>query len=314
MRTTAILAAASIAALVATIANVPAASAQQSRADDEKAVRLEVGAFTKAANAHDAKALAALFAPEGEIVNEEGHALQGREAIEKTFAALFEANPNLQINISIQSIRFVSPAVAIEDGTSTTTHRSGPGAEHNRYTVVRVKQDGRWQIASARDLPDEEAEAGDELEQLGWMVGQWVNESPEALVVTSYRWDDQRHSILGEFKVQVGGRPAMTGTQRISWDPAAKKLHSWVFDSEGGFGEGLWTRNGNQWVVKVAGTRRDGSAASATRIITQVTKDRMTWRSRDRVAGNEVLPEAAEIVIVRRPPPPASQAPGAKGQ
>ena len=176
-----------------------------------------------------------------------------------------------------------------------------------------MKQDGRWQIASARDLPDEEAEAGDELEQLGWLVGQWVNESPEALVATSYRWDDQRHAILGEFKVQVGGRPAMTGTQRIGWDPVAKKLHSWVFDSQGGFGEGLWTRNGNQWIVKTTGTRGDGNGASATRIITQVTKDRMTWQSHDRVVGGELQPDVEKIVIVRRPPPPAPPRAGQQG-
>ena len=63
MRTTVIMAAVLIAALMATTASVKAASAEPSRADDEKAIRLEVDAFTKASNAHDAKALAALFAP-----------------------------------------------------------------------------------------------------------------------------------------------------------------------------------------------------------------------------------------------------------
>jgi uncharacterized protein (TIGR02246 family) len=302
--------AALIAALMATMANVKAASAEPSRSDDEKAIRLEVGAFAKASNAHDAKALAALFTPDGEIVNQQGHVLAGREAIEQTFAANFEANPKLRINISVQSIRFVSPSVAIEDGVSTVTREPGATAEHNRYTVVHVKQDGRWLAASARDLPDEESEAGEELGQLGWLIGEWVNESPDAVVFTSYRWDADRHSILSDFHVQVGGRPAMTGSQRISWDPVAKKLHSWVFDSEGGFGEGVWTRNGNQWIVKMTGTRRDGSVASATHVTTQMGNDRMTWQSRDRVVGSDLLPNVAEIVIVRRPPPPGAKTPG----
>ena len=136
-----------------------------------------------------------------------------------------------------------------------------------------------------------------------------MNESPEALVVTSYRWDDQRHSILSEFKVQVGGRPAMTGTQRIGWDPVAKKLHSWVFDSEGGFDEGLVDPQRQPVDRQMTGTRRDGNVASATHVITQVTKDRMTWQSRDRVVGDELLPDIGEIVIVRRPPPPGPQSP-----
>ncbi len=306
MRTMVIMAIVLITALMATTVRVKADSSEPSRADDEKAIRLVVDAFTKASNAHDAKALAALFAPGGELVNEEGHAVQGREAIEQTFTAMFQAHPKLQFSVSIHSIRFVSPSVAIEDGTSAITRKSEPGVEHNRYTVVHVKQDGRWQMASARDLPDEETAASDEIGQLGWLIGQWVNEGPGALVITSYRWDGGRRSILSEFDIQVGGRRAMTGSQRISWDPATKKLHSWVFDSEGGFAEGVWTRNGNQWIVKMTGTRRDGSVASSTNVTTQVTKDRMTWQSRDRVFGDDLRPNIGEIVIVRKPPQPGS--------
>ena len=94
------------------------------------------------------------------------------------------------------------------------------------------------------------------------MIGDWVDESPEALVMTSYRWTDNQCYILSEFKVQIGGRPMMTGSQRIGWDPLAKKIRSWVFDSEGGFGEGIWTREGNRWIVKRTGVTRDGKIAS----------------------------------------------------
>jgi uncharacterized protein (TIGR02246 family) len=304
-----IAAAALVAAVMATMGNVRAASPEQSRTDDENAIRLNVEAFTKAANAHDAKGLAALFAPGGELVNQEGHVLSGREAIERTFAAIFQSHPKMRLGVAVQSIRFVSPSAAIEEGTSTIMNTSGEGTERSRYMVVHVKEDGRWQMASARDLPDEETSGADELAKLEWLIGQWVDESPTALVMTSYRWDADRRAILSEFKIQVGGRPAMTGSQRISWDPSTKKLHSWVFDSEGGFAEGVWTRNGNQWIVKMTGTRRDGSVASATNVTTRVAKDRMTWQSHDRVVGDEVLPNIEEIVIVRKPPQPGTSAP-----
>ena len=35
----------------------------------------------------------------------------------------------------------------------------------------------------------------------------------------------------------------------------------------------------------------------------------MTWQSRDRVVGDEVLPNIDEIVIVRKPPQPGVSAP-----
>ncbi len=280
--------------------NAPA----QSRDVDEKAIRLAAEAFAKAYNAGDAKTLAALFAADGEIVNEEGENIQGQAAIERVFATILQTHPKSQIEVSVQSVRFVGSSVAIEDGRTTVTHQLGEAAEHNRYTVVHVKQDGAWRMASARDLPDEEGSAAEELEQLAWLIGDWVDESPDALVITSYRWADDHRVILSEFKVQIGGRPAMTGTQRIGWDPLAKTLHSWAFDTEGGYAEGVWTRSGNQWIVKMTGVTRDGKPASATNITTRVAKDRMTWQSRDRVVGGETQPNIEELPIVRKPPQP----------
>ena len=39
--------------------------------------------------------------------------------------------------------------------------------------------------------------------------------------------------------------------QVIGWDPAAKQVRSWVFDSGGGIGEGIWTKQGDKWIKKV---------------------------------------------------------------
>ena len=275
----------------------------QTRQDDEKAIRAVVEAFTKAYNAGDAKTAATLFLANGELVNEEGESIQGQAAIEHVFNDIFQAHPKSQIQVSIQSIRFVSDSLAIEDGTTTVTRASDQPVVRNRYTVVHAKQDGKWRMASARDLPDEPS-GSDEIKQLGWMIGQWIDESPTALVLTSYRWADEGRTIVSEFKIQVGGRPTMTGTQRIGWDPLAKKLHSWVFDSEGGTAEGVWTRNGNQWIIKMSGVTHDGETASSTNVITMKTKDRMTWQSRDRVVGDETKPNVEEIAIVREPPKP----------
>jgi uncharacterized protein (TIGR02246 family) len=272
--------------------------------EDEQAIRLTAANFVKAYNAGDAKAVAALFMERGEIVNEEGESVQGQAAIEQAFAEIFKAHPKSQIKVTIQSIRFVSPTVAMEDGTSTVTHPSGERAEQNRYSVVHVKQEGGWRMASARDLPDEEASASEEIKQLGGLIGEWVSESPSELVIASYRWADDRRSILSEFKVQIGGRPARSGSERIAWDPLTKKLHCWVVNSEGGLAEGAWTRNGNQWLIKMSGVTGDGKPASSTNVLTRVAKHRMTWQSRDRVIGDEVMPNIEGISIVRKPPKP----------
>jgi uncharacterized protein (TIGR02246 family) len=291
--------------LVAALTAIASAQEKtQGRSEDETAIRQVVDMFAKAYNGGDAKAIAALFLPEGEIVNEQGDVSQGREAIERVFGEVFKAHAKSEIKVSIQSLRFLGPSVAMEDGVTTVIHEPGQPAERSRYTVVHVKQDGAWRMASARDLPDEAASAEEELKQLQWLIGDWVDESPSAMVVTSYRWGEGRRSLLSEFKVQIGGRPEMTGTQRIAWDPLLKKVRSWTFDSAGGFAEGVWTRDGDQWTVKSTGITPDGKPASATNVVTRTAKDRMTLRSRDRVVGGEKTPDIEEIPIVRKPPKP----------
>jgi hypothetical protein len=97
----------------------------------------------------------------------------------------------------------------------------------------------------------------------------------------------------------------------IGWDPQAQQIKSWVFDSEGGHGEGLWTRTtDNQWVVKASGVLHDGRTTSATHVHTVLNKDAVKTNSTDRIIGGEVAPDILDVVMVRKPPRPAETAPG----
>lgn len=279
-------------------------SAVQKRPEDERAIRQTVEAFVKSYNDHNATAIASLFTPEGMTADEDGNVVKGREAIEKVFSGIFKEHPKTRIEDTIESIRFIGPAEAIEDGTATITHDKATPAEKGRYRVVHVKRDGKWQMASATDLPKDAWAGEDQLKQLEGLIGDWVDESPDALVLTSYRWTDNHRFILSQFTVQIGGRPAMTGTQRIGWDPLKKTLRSWVFDTEGGFADGLWTRDANKWLVKLSGITRDGKTASATHVIALAGKDRLILQTVDRMVGNEKMPDGEKILIVRRPPAP----------
>ena len=94
----------------------------------------------------------------------------------------------------------------------------------------------------------------------------------------------------------------LSGTQRIGWDPLKRQFKTWIFDSEGGHGEGFYTRNGDQWVVKAEGVRPDGQHASATNIITRLGKDRMSWQSTENTVGDSAVPGIDEFIVVRKPP------------
>ena len=287
-----------------TVAQAPAKTAEQ---PDEAAIRRVVDAFTKAYNAGDSKAIGALFSPDAEIISEDGTAQQGREMIEAEFSNVFKDHPKSRIEVEVKSIWFVNPTVAIEEGTSVVTHDPSEPSERSRYEVVHVKTADKWQMASARDLPDDTTSAEEQLKQLHWLIGDWVDESPDALVRSSYRWTDNHRFILGDFTVNIKGGLSMTGTQRIGWDPLAKTIRSWVFDSEGGFVEGSWSRDGDQWIIKMTGVSNDGKPASSTSTMTPLPnqKHHMTWESRDRVVGGEKTPNIGPIVITREPPKPS---------
>jgi len=281
----------------------PSADAK-GRADDEKAIRESVTAFTAAFQKGDAKAIAALFTEDGEAVDAEGGTIQGRESIAEHYGARFAGSSGDKLETAVESIKFLAPGVARETGVTQHTPSGGSSPTSRRYTAIHVKQGGSWLVASLRELLDKEVSHHERLKELDWLVGDWVEESEDAVVTTSVAWADNDNFLLRSFDVRVKGKPALSGTQRIGWDPLTEQIKSWVFDSRGGYGEGLWMRSSNQWVIKASGVRPDGRTATATQVLTFVNKDTLRWKSIDRTLGEEIVPEIDEITMVRKPPQP----------
>jgi uncharacterized protein (TIGR02246 family) len=284
-------------------------SQQQSKTEvipskDESVVRGNIEAFVRAFNAGDAKAMSDLFAPNAQIVDDEGKTTLGREAIEKVFAAIIAEKPRPQMAVDIESIRFIGDALAIETGISKVTRAATEPADVDHYTAVHIKtRDGRWLMGFVRDTPGTELTNYERLKPLEWLIGDWIDEGRESIVLTSYTWAPNTNIILGENKVRMQGRDAMDISQRIGWDPLTKRIKSWQFDTEGGHGESVWTHAGDHWVTKVTGVRRDGVPSSSTNLITPTSKESYTWRSTDHVVGTQLVP-STEVKIVRKPPEP----------
>jgi uncharacterized protein (TIGR02246 family) len=281
------------------------ANARPAPSGDEAAIRASIDAFVQAFQKGDAHALAAMFARDGEAVDAEGHAIHGREALEAHYARRFADSPSTKIKSDVERITVVAPGVARVIGRSQLAPSEGaPEAATSRHSAIIVKHEGRWLVASLRELADPATGPHEHLKELEWMVGDWVEETEDAVVHTNVSWVDRKNFLLRTFDVRVKGKPDVTGTQRIGWDPLTKQIKSWVFDDQGGHGEGLWMRSGDQWVIKATGVRPDGRTATATQVITYVNKDTLRWKSIDRTHGDEIVDEVAEVVMVRKPPAP----------
>ncbi|OAI41358.1 hypothetical protein AYO40_03325 [Planctomycetaceae bacterium SCGC AG-212-D15] len=280
-----------------------AAKLAADRSADESAIRANVARFVKAYNAGDAKALAALFTSDGQIEDKQGNVSEGQDAIAKTFGELFAETPDRQLEVFVEAIRFIGADLAIETGSTKETTSPNEPPQYDRYTVLHVKRDGKWQMAAARDEEGPVGTPHERLLPLAWLVGEWVDDGGSTVVNSSCRWSKDGNFLLQDFKVKVNGRDTTNISQRIAWDPLAKRIRSWVFDSEGGFGESSWTRDGDGWIIKAAAVRPDGTTASATNRVIPAGRDAYVWRSMDRVVGDEVEP-SLEVKVVRKPPQP----------
>jgi uncharacterized protein (TIGR02246 family) len=277
-----------------------ARSAEQEK--QEAAIRASVDRFTEAYNAHNAEAIASLFLPQAQIIDDENNTVQGRDNIQALFADVFAEQPETGIEVQIESIRFIGTQLALETGSTVTVPPEGQTPESGRYSVLHVLMDGKWQMAVVRDVPDEPTHR-DRLEVLAWLVGDWVDESPEGRVSTTCRWSDDGSFLLQEITVHQATEEVMKISQRIGWDPLRKQFRAWVFDSEGGFGESFWTETETGWLMRANSVNTDGTLASATNHIEPTGIDRYVYLSADRVSGDEVLPPV-RVTVVRKPPQP----------
>src|SRR5262245_24297281 len=148
-------------------------------AGDEQAVRAIAAVFVEAFNKGDADAIAGQFADDARVVDEDGQAIEGKEAIRQRFAVAFQANPGLKVDFTIDKIQFLTPDVAAEEGHTSSKEGTTGEPVSGMYTVLYVKRDGRWKIAIVRDHPKagEATESPHKrLEELAWMTGEWVDE------------------------------------------------------------------------------------------------------------------------------------------
>ena len=233
------------------------------------------------------------------------HADRGPHRHCAQLAASFAGSPGSTIEIKVESLRFLGSDTALEEGRTTIIPaKSGESPEITRFTVVYIKKNGQWLQSAVRDETAHDLSPHDRLKELEWLVGEWINESQGAVVNTSCKWSDDGNFLIREFTMKTQGEPVLSGRQRIGWDAVKRQFKTWVFDSQGGFGDGYWTRDGDRWLIKAEGVRQDGKPASATNIITRIGKDRIGWQSVDRVLGGAAVPGIDEFTLVRKPPEP----------
>lgn len=269
--------------------------------DDAKMAIQKLGeAFVEAFHKGDAKALAALFAMDCDHIGQAGQHVKGRDALEKVFVAHFAEHKGLKVRIESNSLRFVTPEVAVEDGTTEVFPADGAPPSRARFTNILVKKDGQWLLSSVRVAPLLPAGNSQNLSGLEWAIGNWAGEEADGgLERLAIAWSDNQNFINATFSTTLKNVPLGSATHLIGWDPAAKRVRSWVFDATGGFGEASWDRDGGKWIVKTTSILQDGKKSAATYVLTHVDADTITLKTTDRSEDGNKLPDIKEVKLKR---------------
>ena len=280
----------------------PARATSPETAGEENSLMNNAKAFVEAFAKGDAKAVAAFWAENGDYVDLSGRRLQGRPAIEDAFKDFFAKNKGLKLRIDVNSVRFVTPDTAIEDGRTSVTSPDGGPPNQARYTNVHVKKNGQWVLQSVRETPYTAPGNYEHLRGLEWAIGEWVDEGegPEVDHAT-FEWSQDGNFLISTQDVTVKDTLVSRSTEWIGWDPATSKIHSWSFAPDGSVGENTWSSEGDQWIIKTSAILPDGKKLAATNIITLKGPDAITWQSKDRTLDGKALPDVKEIKMKRVP-------------
>ena len=128
------------------VAGEPAA-----QSGDESTVRAVVQKYVDAREARDPKAIEPLFTEDADQLVSDGTWRRGREALVRGMLESSRRNPARR-SITVESVRFLSPEVALVDGRYIQKGAEG-GKDREMWTAITLKRvAGGWRIAAIRNM------------------------------------------------------------------------------------------------------------------------------------------------------------------
>jgi hypothetical protein len=166
--------------------------------------------------------------------------------------------------------------------------------DSQRYSILLVREDGKWLIAAIREWPSESAD----LEDLQWLIGSWEAKRTDVEVRTTYEWFGNKAFIRGSITAREKDQ-TVQGMQLIGRDPRTGELRIWSFGTDGGFAEGTCTRDDNAWILESSGVTGEGDEMSAKNILVRVNDDTITWQPVNLTLGDAHVGDLPPVKVTR---------------
>lgn len=153
--------------------------------------------------------------------------------------------------------------------------------------------------SASQTYPETPASTFEHLKELNWLAGSWVEKDRDYVTSNVISWNATKTILTQYFSIKVGGKKKLEGQQIIAWDPAEKKMRSWIFDSDGGIGESVWSQQGDSWFADTLFTLPDGRKATAVHIYKKIDDKTYTFASENRDIHGRLLPNLGPFTFVR---------------
>lgn len=280
------------------------ATANPAHAVDIAAIRAAAAAYREALARGDAAAIRAAWTADGDIVDSLGNVLPAGDAAvggERT------QGERPEVHVGETRLRFIAPHVAVEDGSLDVILPGMTTPLQGSFTAIWVRQGDAWKLAGVREAERPVVADAASLEDLDWMIGEWVlvpeddaKSTQAGSMEMTVRWDARRTFLLREARLTPpadSGEPVVELQQRIGWDPLVGRIRSWSFSTDGSRAEATWFRDGDSWIARGASVLPDGTQVHSTNIYTPDGRNRCVWRVvQPPLASGDGLPARATWV------------------
>lgn len=286
-------------ALLCAVANAASPAHAAPNAKLDPAISATIGTFEKAFNAHNAPAMMALWTPDAvysaTVANVQ---VKGRDAIGQAYAALFQQQPTSSLKLTITDSKIDGKSASLAGIAEVTQKGQLPTRSLFRASLAKVGASWLFSSVEEAELP---ADAPAGMSQLGWLAGTWIQALPSGDVKNTYHWVDGGAFLVRNYSRAAKTGPAIDGTQIFGWDAEQQCVRTWLFDSNGSFGEGYWQRQGpDKWINKMALKLPDGRRGSATQIMTRKGDNEIILQSVDREIDGQFQPNTAPATMTRQ--------------
>jgi uncharacterized protein (TIGR02246 family) len=292
------LALASAAADAGAPAQQPAAEGKNQSSPPDQTTDDDARKYEEAYNKGDAKTLAGFYSDDVDYIDQDGAEVKGRDAMQRLLADNFQQNPGVKLAITTEEVKQLTPDVKVSRGFATVTPVNG-AATTTRYTLVKVRKGDHWEISQMNEREAPPLSAYSKLAALEWMVGTWQDKSGDQTVQAKINWAGDKNFLVRTINVQGGDQSVTDGWEIIGWDPVSQQIRSWMFDSNGGFGESTWVNNGEDWLIRASNVLPDGGRSTAENVLTKVGDNKFTWESQNRTLNGEPQPSLDKIEVQR---------------